>query len=95
MNASEALAQLAAAAKLDPERVFSAPWEVRAFAIAVSLSESGAFKWSEFRERLIEEVARSDASQSADSTETADRYYEHFLRALERVIEEKGIAAPR
>jgi nitrile hydratase accessory protein len=95
MNASEALAQLAAAAKLDPERVFSAPWEVRAFAIAVSLSESGAFKWSEFRERLIEEVARSDTSQSEDSAETADRYYEHFLRALERVVEEKGIAAPR
>jgi nitrile hydratase accessory protein len=80
------------AAKLDPERVFSAPWELRAFAIAVRLSESGAFQWSEFRERLIEEVARSDASQSADSAETADRYYEHFLRALERVIEEKGIA---
>jgi len=43
---------------------------------------------------LIEEVARSDASQSADSADTADRYYEHFLRALERVIEEKGIAPP-
>ncbi|HEY2663054.1 MAG TPA: nitrile hydratase accessory protein [Candidatus Binataceae bacterium] len=98
MNASEALAQLAAAAKLNPARIFSAPWELRAFAIAVSLSESGAFKWSDFRERLIEEVARGDATQSADSAETIEHYHEHFLRALERVIQEKGIftkAPPR
>jgi len=95
VNASEALAQLAAASKLDPERTFSAPWEVRAFAIAVKLSESGGFKWVEFRERLMEEVARSDASQSTDSAETVDHYYEHFLRALERVIQEKGIVVPR
>lgn len=44
MNASEALTQLAAAAKLDPARLFSAPWEARAFAIAVKLAEAGAFK---------------------------------------------------
>jgi nitrile hydratase accessory protein len=91
MNASEALAQLAAAAKLNPARIFSAPWELRAFVIAISLSESGAFKWSDFRERLIEKVARGDATQSADSAETVDHYHEHFLRALERVIAEKGI----
>jgi nitrile hydratase accessory protein len=91
MNASEALTQLAAAAKLDPARVFSAPWEARAFAIAVKLAEAGAFKWSEFRERLIEEVRRGDALQSADSVDTANHYHEHFLRALERVIDEKGL----
>jgi nitrile hydratase accessory protein len=91
MNASEALTQLAAAAKLDPARLFSAPWEARAFAIAVKLAEAGAFEWSEFRERLIEEVRRGDALQSADSVDTANHYHEHFLRALERVIDEKGL----
>jgi nitrile hydratase accessory protein len=93
MNPPEALSQLAAAARLDPARVFSAPWEARAFAIAVKLAEAGAFKWSEFRERLIEEVRRGDASQSTDSVDTANHYHEHFLRALERVVDEKGITA--
>ena len=91
MNASEALTQLAAAAKLDPGRAFSAPWEVRAFAIAARLVEARSFKWPEFRERLMEEVARSCASQSADSVKTSDHYSEYFLRALERIIEEKAI----
>jgi nitrile hydratase accessory protein len=95
MNASDALAQLASAARLDPERVFTAPWEARAFAIAVSLCDSGLFEWSEFRDRLIEEVAHGDAAQTAGSAEPADRYYEHFLRALERVLAGKGIVAPR
>jgi nitrile hydratase accessory protein len=93
MNPPEALSQLAAASRLDPARVFSAPWEARAFAIAVKLAEAGAFKWSEFRERLIEEVRRGDASQSTDSVDTANHYHEHFLRALERVVDEKGITA--
>lgn len=93
MNASEALTQMAVAAKLNPAQVFSAPWEVRAFAIAIKLAEAGLFNWDEFRQRLIEEVGRSDASQSAHSAESADHYYEHFLRALQRVVDEKGIAA--
>ncbi|MBV8775500.1 MAG: nitrile hydratase accessory protein [Deltaproteobacteria bacterium] len=91
MNTSEALTQLAVTAKLDPARLFSAPWEARAFAIAIKLEQAGAFKWSDFRERLIEEVRRGDASQSADSLHTANHYHEHFLRALERIIDEKGL----
>ncbi len=93
MNASEALMQLVAAAKLDSATVFSEPWQARAFVIAVKLAETGVFKWPDFRERLIEEIACSDASQSADSVGTTEQYYDHFLRALERMIEEKGIAA--
>ena len=91
MKASEALAELVAAAKLNPDRVFSAPWEARAFAIAISLAEAGAFAWPEFRELLIEQIAHSDASQSGANVATADRYYEHFPVALERIVQEKGI----
>ena len=89
------LTQLAAAGRLDPARLFSAPWEARAFEIAVKLAEASAFKWSAFRERLVEEVRRGDASQSADSVDTANHYHEHFLRALEGVIDEKGLVQNR
>ena len=42
MNAT-ALNDLIEAARLDPDHVFSAPWEARAFAIALQLAESGYF----------------------------------------------------
>ena len=91
MNAS-ALNKLIEAARLDPEHVFSAPWEARAFAIALKLSESGLFTWDEFRDHLIAEVGASDRIRARDGTSDHGEYYEHFLRALEHVLAEKGIA---
>jgi nitrile hydratase accessory protein len=90
MNAS-ALNDLIEAARLDPEHVFSAPWEARAFAIALKLSESGCFSWDEFRARLIAEVGASDRIRARDGTSDNGEYYEHFLRALERLLTEKGV----
>lgn len=89
---AEALDQLIEAARLEPEHVFSAPWEARAFAIALKLSESGLFTWDEFRDRLIAEVRASDRIRARDGTSDRGEYYEHFLRALERLLAEKGIA---
>jgi nitrile hydratase accessory protein len=88
------LDELIAAARLDPERVFSAPWEARAFAIAVQLSEAGVFTWDEFRAHLIEEVGRSDRARIASGADAdaGEHYYEHFLHALEHLLEEKGVA---
>ena len=97
------LDKLIESARLDPEHVFSAPWEARAFAIALKLSESGLFTWDEFRDRLIAEVHASDLIRARDGTSrirardgTSDHgeYYEHFLRALERLLAEKGIETP-
>jgi nitrile hydratase accessory protein len=87
-----ALEKLIGAARLDPDRVFSAPWEARAFALALKLSQSGHFTWDEFRERLIAEVRASDRIRARDGTSDHGEYYEHFLRALERILDEKGIA---
>jgi len=87
----DALNRLIEAARLDPDHVFSAPWEARAFALALRLSESGHFTWDEFRERLIAEVRASDRIRARDGTSDQGEYYEHFLRALERIIEEKKI----
>ena len=87
-----ALDQLVVAARLDPDHVFSAPWEARAFAIALQLCESGHFTWDEFRDRLIAEVRASDRIRARDGTSDHGEYYDHFLHALERLLEEKGIA---
>ncbi|MDO8433286.1 MAG: nitrile hydratase accessory protein [Candidatus Binatus sp.] len=91
MSVAAALDQIVQAARLDPEHVFSAPWEARAFAIALKLSEAGVFSWDEFRERLIAEVAASDRVHERDGTSDHGEYYEHFLRALERMLDDKGI----
>ena len=70
------------------EIVFEAPWQSRAFGMARALCERGLFDWDEFRERLISEIGQSDATR-----ETADdyRYFDHFLSALLRLLDEKGI----
>ena len=90
MNAI-ALNQLIEAARLDPDHVFSAPWEARAFAIALQLAESGYFTWDEFRESLISEVRASDKIRARDGTTDHGEYYDHFLHALEHIVEEKKI----
>jgi len=89
---STALSELIEAARLDPDHVFSAPWEARAFAIALQLSKSGHVTWDEFRDRLIAEVSASDRIRARDGTSDHGEYYDHFLHALERIVEEKKIA---
>lgn len=78
---------------LDSAQVFSAPWEARAFALALELSEAGIFPWDEFRARLIEEVGASDRIRERDGTSSHGEYFQHFLRALERTVTEKGITS--
>ena len=87
-----ALNELIEAARLDPDHVFSAPWEARAFAIALKLSEAGHFTWDEFRDHLIAEVRASDRIRARDGTSDHGEYYDNFLHALERLLEEKGLA---
>jgi nitrile hydratase accessory protein len=87
-----ALDKLIEAARLDPAHVFSAPWEARAFAIALQLSERGHFTWDEFRDRLIAEVRASDRIRARDGTSNHGEYYDHFLHALENLLDEKGLA---
>ena len=87
-----ALDKLIEGARLDPDHVFSAPWEARAFAIALQLAESGHISWDEFRDRLIAEVRASDKIRARDGTSDNGEYYDHFLHALEKLLREKGIA---
>ena len=68
--------------------VFRVPWEAQAFALAVSLSESGNFSWKEWAETLGAVIL--DAREAGDP-DRGDIYYLHWLRALERLIAEKNI----
>ncbi len=58
------------------ELVFSAPWEARAFALAVGLVRQLELPWDAFRERLIAEIA----------SEPERPYYESWAAALESLV---------
>jgi nitrile hydratase accessory protein len=70
------------------ELVFDAPWEGRAFGMAVALSDQRLYAWDEFRACLIGEIAMADAS-NAGST-----YYERWLAALETLLTGRGVITP-
>ncbi len=70
----------AALPRKNGELVFDAPWEGRAFGLAVVLSEKGEYAWDEFRGRLVDAIASGDR-----------RYYESWLEALESLLLARGI----
>lgn len=69
------------------ELVFEAPWESRAFGVAIALHDAGAIDFEAFRARLIAEIG--DAGDGED----AAAYYACWLRALEHVLLERGIVS--
>ncbi|MEY2430519.1 MAG: hypothetical protein QOC92_244 [Acidimicrobiaceae bacterium] len=63
------------------ELVFSAPWEGRAFALAVALVERLDMPWDAFRRRLMDAIA-----------DDPDRpYYESWAVALEALVLSLGL----
>ena len=68
---------------------FEADWQRRAFGVAVALSEFGHYPWQRFQQELIAAIG---AWQEAP-TDSRGRweYYEHWVTALESVVEEIGI----
>ncbi len=92
MSVKDAVATMTGSAALprrNGELVFAAPWESRAFGLAVGLSQAGVFTWDEFRERLIAEIAEWEA---AGHPAEEWSYYACWLHALEELLEERGIA---
>jgi nitrile hydratase accessory protein len=73
------------------ELVFDAPWESRAFALAVALSGE-LYDWEEFRGELIAEIARWEAERGSAEDEWS--YYERWLASLETVLVARGTISP-
>ena len=71
--------------------VFREPWEAQAFAIVVALHQCGLFEWTEWARYLSEAIRQAQAGGDPD---TGENYYRHWLSALERLVTDKGLAAP-
>ena len=74
------------------EIAFEAPWQGRVFGMARVLQEQGYYTWDEFRAHLIAKIGDWDRSAGADEADYF--YYDHFLAALQALLEEKGMVAP-
>ena len=72
----------------DSRRVFKAPWEAQAFAMAVALHARGAFTWREWADTLAAVIAEARARGDPD---TGEDYYAHWLTALERIVAQRGL----
>ena len=68
--------------------VFNEPWEAKAFALVVRLSEAGCFTWEEWVEVFSREI---EAAQRRGDPDLGDTYYQHWLNALERICRDKGL----
>jgi len=69
------------------ELVFEAPWESRAFGVAVALHDAGAIDFERFRAFLVAEIAEHENDAYGGA------YYEHWLDALQHVVLEQGVVS--
>src|SRR3954463_15257256 len=67
------------------ELVFEAPWEGRAFGIAVALNEQAVYPWRSFRDALVDHIAEDEAEPRSTS------YYERWLASLETLLLRQGM----
>ncbi|HEY2765335.1 MAG TPA: nitrile hydratase accessory protein [Pseudonocardiaceae bacterium] len=77
----------AAPPRRNGELVFAEPWESRAFGVVLTLCETGALRWADFRGEL---VARIEAVEQSGEP---FRYYRCWLDALERITVAHNIVA--
>src|SRR5690625_5204091 len=67
------------------ELSFNEPWEIRAFALAVSAHKAGQYEWSEFQSALANSI--KDWEDSVDDlADSSWSYYQHWVAALEQVL---------
>ncbi len=70
----------AAPPRRNGELVFDAPWQGRAFGMAIGVVERLGLEWKVFQERLISEIARHPEAP----------YYDSWVAALETLIVDYG-----
>lgn len=67
------------------ELVFAAPWQGRAFGMAVALHEQGLYEWETFRDALIRRIAQ------AEQLPAMFDYYDCWVAAFEDVLAVAGL----
>jgi nitrile hydratase accessory protein len=86
--ATDHLSGLPALPRDEEGPVFAEPWQARAFALAIRLSEAGIFTWKEWSAALAAELK---AAAERGEPDDGSRYYHHWQAALERLVLEKGL----
>ncbi len=66
--------------------VFAEPWQAQAFALALQLHAQGAFAWDEWAGALSRRL------HAAGPSDDGHHYYEHWLAALEDIVQAKNLA---
>lgn len=76
----------------DQGPVFNAPWEAKAFAMAVKLSELGHFTWAEWVDTFATEVHHAESHDDFDAEhDDGSAYYHTWLIALEKLLVHKNL----
>ena len=89
MSVDPAISQMEGLPRRNGELVFTAPWQARAFGVAVALCEQKGIGWEAFRSRLIEEIGAWEREHGAEAP--GWDYYERWLASLDRLVLELGI----
>ena len=71
---------------------FNEPWEARAFAMVLLLQERGLFNWADWTAALAAEIA---LAQQRGDKDLGDTYYKHWMRALEKLLTDRGALTPQ
>ncbi len=74
---------------VDGDMTFAEPWEAKAFAIIVKLTQAGHFTWPEWVEHFSREVAAATEIEAAGGQPPT--YYEQWLSAAETLLVDKQI----
>ncbi len=88
MHDSNKFADLPLLPRNDEGPVFAEPWQAQAFAVVVELTETGQLTREEWAERLGAVFREAEERGEYD---TGQRYYDHWLTTLERLVVEKGL----
>ena len=75
----------------DDGPTFDAPWQARAFGLAVALCEQTGRDWASFQGRLVDH--RDDVDPAELDAAVEDVYYRAWLAALEDLLVEEGLLA--
>ena len=67
------------------ELVFQAPWEARAFGLAVALNEKDLYEWREFSAELALEITAAEQDNNPSS------YYARWVASLEELLIDRGL----
>ena len=67
------------------ELVFQAPWEARAFGLAVALNAKALYEWREFSAELAATIAAAEQNNDSSS------YYARWIASLEELVVTKGL----